>query len=83
MTEKGKPVATGGGVVATSTKLLNKSNRNAGSSQPKTAPGTALTAFLKRYRFDLLNLAPDRHISQLLDCVDCLLDEVEGAQYGR
>jgi len=78
MTGNGKPVATGGGVVATGTKLPKKNNRNTKSSQPKTAPGTALTAFLKRYRFNLLNLDQDRHISQLLACVDCLLDEAGG-----
>lgn len=44
-------------------------------TQPPIAPGTALSAFLKRYRFDLLSLPLDRHISQLLDCVDCILDE--------
>lgn len=83
MTNKGKPVATGGGVVATGTKLRAKDNQNIESSQSKIAPGTALTAFLKRYRFDLLTLAPDKHILQLLDCVNCLLAEVEEAQYGR
>lgn len=73
------PVATEGGVVATGFKTSTdwKINQNAKSSQPKTAPGTALAAFLKRYRRDLLSLTPDRHISQLLSCVDCLLDEVD------
>jgi len=47
------------------------------SVNQSVAPGTALTAYLKRYRFDLLELPPDRHISQLVDCVDCLLLEAE------
>ena len=44
---------------------------------PIVQPGTALTAFLKKYKFDLLLLPCDRHISSLVDCCDFILDEVE------
>ena len=45
-----------------------------------TQPGTALTAFLKKYKFDLLSLPYSRHISELVDCCDFILDEVEWGQ---
>lgn len=45
---------------------------------PPTIPGTALTAFLMRYRYDLLSLPYDRHVSQLMDFFVLLLMEAEG-----
>jgi len=46
-----------------------------------TQPGTALTAFLKRYKSDLLSLPYDRHISALVDSCDFILDEAERGQH--
>ena len=40
-------------------------------------PGTALTAFLKRYREELLLCELSRELSLTLDCVDSLLMVVE------
>lgn len=53
---------------------LTKNNRQI---QQLTRPGTALTAFLKRYKFDLLQLECTREVSRLVDCCDCILNEVE------
>ena len=46
-------------------------------SQAVSVPGTALEAFLKRYRNDLVALPFTSHISRLVDCADFLLDEVK------
>ena len=40
-------------------------------------PGTALTAFLRRYRLELLACEMTREVTRALDCVDALLDLVE------
>lgn len=42
-----------------------------------TQPGTALTAFLKGYKSDLLLHPYNNHISRLVDCCDFILDEVD------
>lgn len=44
-----------------------------------TQPGTALTAFLKRYRDELLLLPCNHHISRLVDAADIILDEDGGS----
>jgi len=41
----------------------------------QTQPGTALSAYLDRYKFDLLTLPIDKHISRLVDACDLILDE--------
>lgn len=46
-------------------------------NQPVPIPGTALTAFLKRYRDELHDCEPTREVNQLMDCVLVLLDAVE------
>lgn len=38
-------------------------------------PSTALCAFLKRYKADLLRLEYSNEVSRLVDCCDCILDE--------
>ncbi len=47
-----------------------------GLKETKTRPlGTALEAYLRRYRFDLKQLPSNQHISRLVDACDIILDE--------
>ena len=52
------------------------SNTQVAKKASYLVPGTALTAFLKRYRQDLLQLECSCKVSRLVDCCDCILDEV-------
>ena len=78
MDKKQNNTALGGGTRAA--RIQPKQHRQFTATHEfqkhKTQPGTALAAYLKRYRLDLLSQPFDRHISQLVDCCDCLLDEV-------
>ena len=82
MTRNSK-ASTGGGVAEASqhTKINLRLNDNKTPYIPQ--PGTALTAFLKRYKFGLLSLPYSRHISELVDCCDLILDEVERGAHDR
>lgn len=75
MSGNSKPAAEGS---ATGSQVRQQRYRNNNKRPPKTQPGTALTAFLKMYKFDLLSLPCDAHISRLVDCCDVILDEVGG-----
>jgi len=69
----------GGGMASVSqniTENLLRGNNNKILSTIQ--PGTALSAFLKKYKFDLLLFPYNDHISRLVDCCDFILDEVEG-----
>jgi len=50
---------------------------NNNKTSPKDQPGTALTAFLKRYKFDLLLLSYTPHISRLVEVCDIFLSEAD------
>ncbi len=75
MTKNSKTLADGGRTRA-SQCTRNYLERDNSKRPPITQPGTALCAFLKRYRNDLLTLPYNCHISRLVDCVDVLLNEV-------
>lgn len=51
------------------------------NTQPPIAPGTALSAFLKRYKRDLLQLKRTREVSRIIDHVDQLLILAEGGNH--
>jgi len=55
------------------TNLHFKNTSKPSKSQFVPLPGTALCAFLKRYRNDLLDAERTGEVSLLLDCVDGLL----------
>ena len=67
-----------GGAWVSQKNLPKQSDKKYNKRLPSIQPGTALTAFLKRYKFDLLSLPHDNHISRLVDAADILLDEVGG-----
>ena len=73
----------GGGVAEDSQSTKINLQRKSNKTLPTTQPGTALCAFLKRYRNDLLTWPHNNHISRLVDCVDFLLDEVDRGQHDR
>lgn len=54
-----------------------------GQNAPPPRMGTALTAYLKRYRENLLHFPPDRIISSMVDCCDYLLIESERLESGE
>ena len=70
--------ASAEGVAKASQRTKAKLQINNNKTLPVTQPGTALTAFLKSYKFDLLLLPYDNHISRLVDSADIILDEVGG-----
>ena len=79
METRNSKAADGGGVSAASqdsAKINLQKNNSRGLATIQ--PGTALTAFLKRYKFDLLLLPYDRHISALVDCCDFILEADRG-----
>lgn len=65
------------GVVRASQRTKANLQINNNKTLPLTQPGTALCAFLKLYRKDLLALSYNNHISRLVDCADFILDEVD------
>ena len=74
MNKNSKAPAEGGVARASQYHLHMNSNKR----PPITQPGTALVAFLKRYKSDLLLLPCNNHISRLVDATDIILDEVGG-----
>ena len=52
-------------------------------NQAVPVPGTALTAFLKRYKHDLLQLECSREVSRIVENVDQLLIMAEGGGHVR
>ena len=77
--------ASAGGLVTEASQDNAKINLQVNNNKPSpiTQPGTALTAYLCRYKFDLLELPCDRHISKLVDCCDEILDEVRGCWHDK
>ncbi len=81
MTTRNSKASTGGGVAEASQSTKINLQRDNNKTLPVMQPGTALTAFLKRYRNDLLTLPYNSHISRLVDCADFILDEVDRGQH--
>ena len=67
---------TGGGVARASQSIQHRHTYTIKTS-PKDQPGTALTAYTSRYKFDLLLLPYTPKISRLIEACDILLDEAD------
>lgn len=77
MSKTAKPAWTGRASQQTKTSKCLKNNTNPTAKQALPIPGTAFTAFLKKFRLELLACEMTREVSAALDCVDYLLDLVE------
>ena len=75
---KNSKASTGGGMAEASQDSAKINlQQNINKRLPTKQPGTALCAYLRRYRDDLLSLPLDKHVSSLTACADFILDEVD------
>lgn len=71
------PAGTGASKSCDCSNCVCKNRTNTSENQHLPLPGTCLTAYLKRYRNDLLALPTDRHIEHLVNCCNVILDAAE------
>lgn len=78
--KRNAPSGKTGGAQDTQTKRHGNSTIKTAQKQPLPLPGTCLTAYLSRYRRELLDCEPSRDLSLAMDCVDGLLMLMEARQ---
>jgi len=64
-------------------KQQDKSAKKRTDTQPPILSGAALSAFLKRYRFDLQSCDLTNEVSKIIDHVEQPLILVEGGSYAN